>query len=160
MKIRKAQLHDIEQLTDYGVILLKQHSDLDPYFTPIKTVGKVYRKFLEGYLDSKDKLFLVAESNGIIIGYAVGGIQTRSPIFKVSEIGYINDVFVEKEFRKLGIAKGFLKELKKWFEGKNIQYIELSVHARNEIGKKTWTKFGFEAYEIKKRVKMENFNVT
>ena len=159
MEIRKAKLQDIEQVTKYGLILLKQHSDLDPYFTPIETVGEVYRKFLEGCLHSEDKLLLVAEIDGKLVGYAAGVIQTRSPIFRIAENGYINDVFVEEAFRKLGIAREFLTELKKWFESKGIKHVELSVLAGNEVGKKTWTKFGFEVYEIKKRVEMGKFKI-
>ena len=159
MEIRKAKPQDIEQITKFGVILLKQHSDLDPYFTPVKTVDKVYRKFLEGCLDSEDKLLLVAENNGKLVAYTVGEIQSRSLIFEISENGYINDVFVVEEFRKLGIARKFLSELKNWFKSKDIKYIELSVHAKNEIGIKTWAKFGFDDYEIKKIVEMEKFNI-
>ena len=160
MVIRKAKLQDIEQITKYGIILLKQHSDLDPYFAPIETVDKVYRKFLEGCLNSENKLLLVAENNGKLMGYAAGEIQTRSPIFRISENGYINDVFVEEEFRELGIARKFLTELKNWFESKNIKHIELSILANNVIAKKTWATFGFEAYEIKKRVKIGEFKIT
>ena len=159
IEIRKAIQQDIEQVTNFGLILLKQHSDLDPYFTPTETVDKVYRRFLEGCLNSEDKLFLVAENNGKLVGYAVGEIQKRSPIFMITENGYINDVFVQAEFRKLGIARKFLIELKKWFKTKDIKYVELSVHAKNEIGKKTWAKFGFDAYEIKKRVEMVKFDI-
>ena len=160
MEIRKAKQQDIEQVTKYGLILLKQHSDLDPYFTPTETVDKVYRKFLEGCLSSENRLLLVAENKGKLVGYAAGEIQTRSPIFKIAKNGYINDVFVEEEFRKLGIARKFLIELKNWFESKGIAHVELSVLVENEVGKKTWTKFGFEAYEIKKRVEMAKFDIT
>ncbi len=159
MEIRKATLQDLEQVLKYGLILLKQHSDLDPYFEPTKTVDKVYRKFLEGCLYSENKLFLIAENNEKLMGYATGEIQTRSPIFKITEYGYINDVFVAGEFRRLGIAGKFLTELKKWFESKSIKHVELSVLANNEIGKKTWAKFGFETYEIKKRVEMRKFEI-
>ncbi|MDD2385237.1 MAG: GNAT family N-acetyltransferase [Bacteroidales bacterium] len=159
MKIRKAKQKDIEQLTKYGNILLKQHSKIDPYFTPIENADKIYRKFLESSLNSENKLLLVAEKNEKLLGYAVAEIQTRSPIFKISKNGYINDVFVLEEFRKLGIATKFLLELKKWFKAKDIIYIELSVLANNEIGKKTWEKFGFDAYEIKERVEIKKFNI-
>lgn len=159
MKIRKAKQQDIDQLTKYGNILLKQHSDLDPYFTPIENADKTYRKFLETSLNSEDKILLVAEDNGKLLGYAVAEIQTRSPIFKISKNGYINDVFVLEEFRKLGVASKLLVEIKNWFKAKDVKYIELAVLANNEIGKKTWAKFGFEAYEIKERVEMKKFNI-
>ena len=159
MEIREAIVQDIEQVTKFGVRLLKQHSDLDPYFAPVKNIDKLYRKYLEMCLDSKNYLFLVAEKKGKLAGYAIGEIQARSPVFKINKNGYINDVFVDEEFRKLGIAKMFLSELKKWFKDKNVKYVELSVHVKNEIGKKTWEKFEFDTYEIKKRVEMKNFKI-
>lgn len=159
MNIRKAKPQDIEDLTKHGLNLLRQHSDLDPYFTPADIADKIYRKFLESCLNSEDKLLLVADIKGKVVAYAAGEIQTRSPIFKIKENGYINDIFVEKEFRKLGIARKFLTEFKEWFISKNIEYVELSVLANNQIAQKTWEKFGFKSYENKKRVKMREFNI-
>ena len=157
MEIRKAKLQDLEQVTKFGLVLLKQHSDLDSYFTPIDTVVIAYRNFLESSLNSENRLLLVAEKNGKLMGYAAAEIQARSPIFKITENGYINDVYVKDEFRQLGIAGKFLTELKNWFESKNIKHVELSVLANNEVAKKTWAKFGFESYELKKRVEMRDF---
>ena len=114
---------------------------------------------MERSLLSEDRLLLVAEIDGKIVGYAAAEIQARSPIFRIAKNGYINDVFVEEEFRKLGIAREFLTELKKWFESKGIKHVELSVLADNEVGKKTWAKFGFETYEIKKRVSIGKFKI-
>ena len=101
MEIRKAKPQDIEQLTKFGLVLLKQHSELDPYFTPTDTADKLYRKFLESCLYSEDGIVLVAENNEELVGYAVGEIKTRSAIFMITDYGYINDVFVDKEFRKI-----------------------------------------------------------
>lgn len=95
------------------------------------------------------------------MGYAVAEIQTRSQIFQITENGNINDVFVEEEFRKTRYSQyDFERTQKKWFKIKKVQYVELSVLAKNEIGKKTWVKFGFDAYEIKERVEMTKFNIT
>lgn len=159
MEIREAKPEDLDQLTQYGIDLLMQHAEFDSYFTPIEKVDKIYRIFLEGCLSSDNKLLLVAEKEGQLAGYAAGEIQTRSPVFKVAQSGYINDVFVKQEFRKLGIATKFLKNLKQWFQANHIEHVELSVLTKNEIGIKTWRKFGFEAYELKKRVRMGDFDI-
>lgn len=160
MIIRKAKLKDVQKITEYGVSLLKQHHNFDPYFAPAKNVNEVYRKFFKSCIYAKNRLLLVAEENGKIIGYAVGELCSRPPVFKIRKFGHISDVFVEKNFRKLGIAKQFLRVLKKWFKAKNIQHIELSVHEKNEIGKKAWAKYGLKDYMIKRRVGMGEFNIT
>ncbi|MBI2638094.1 GNAT family N-acetyltransferase [Candidatus Peregrinibacteria bacterium] len=159
MEIRKAKLKDIKQITDYGVSLLKQHYELDTYFAPAKNLYEVYRKFFKGCVYSKNRYLLVAEEKGKIVGYAIGELGSRPPVFKIRKFGFISDVFVEKNFRKLGIAKQFLLELKKWFKSKKLNHIELTVHVKNEIGKKAWAKYGLEDYIIKKRVEMEKFSI-
>lgn len=85
--------------------------------------------------------------------------KTNPMCLLLLKFGHISDVFVEKNFRKLGVAKQFLKKLKKWFKNKNLKHIELSVHEKNEVGKKAWAKYGLEDYMIKKRVKMGKFNI-
>lgn len=158
MKIRKAKPKDIEQVTEYGVSLLKQHYDFDSYFAPAKNVHEVYQKFFKSCIHAKNRNLLIAEENGKIVGYAVGELGSRPPVFKIRKFGFISDVFVEKKFRKQGISKQFLLELKKWFKSKNLKHIELTVHVKNEVGKKAWGKYGFEDYIIKKKVGMEKFN--
>jgi len=159
MDIRKAKLKDIKKVTTYGVTLLKQHYDFDPYFAPSKNVNEVYRKFFKSCIYSKNRHLLVAEENGKIVGYAIGEISSRPPVFKIRKIGFISDVYVEENFRKLGIAKQFLKELKKWFISKKLNHIELTVHVKNETAKIAWAKYGLEDYIIKKRVGMGKFNI-
>ena len=89
--------------------LIKQHSDLNPYFIAVESVDKAYRKFLESCLDADDKLLLVAESNGKLMGYTIGVIKERSQIFEINENGYIRDIFVKEEYRECGIAKDILE---------------------------------------------------
>lgn len=159
MEIRKATLKDIKQMIDCALSLLKYHYDFDPYFAPVKNVKDVYQKFFKRCIYSNKRHLLVAEENKKIIGYALGELGSRPPVFKIRKIGFINDVFVERKFRKLGIAKQFLLELYKWFKSKKLEYIELTVHVKNEIGKKAWTKYGFEDYMVKQRIKMGKFDI-
>jgi ribosomal protein S18 acetylase RimI-like enzyme len=159
MKIRKAKLKDVEQVAVYGVGLLKQHCGLDSYFAPAKDVKEVYRKFFKRCVFSKNRHLLVAEENGKIVGYALGELGSRPPVFKIRKIGFINDVFVAEEFRHHGIATQFLCELKRWFRSKNLEHIEISVHVENPLAKKVWEKYGFEEYMIKQRVEMAKFEV-
>lgn len=159
MVIRKAKLRDVKQVTEYGVSLLKLHHEFDPYFAPAKNVYEVYRKFFKGCIYSKNRRLLVAVEKGEIVGYAIGELSSRPPVFKIRKIGFVSDIFVEKKFRKLGIAKQFLRELKIWFKSKKLKHIELTVHVKNEVGKKAWAKYGLEDYIIKKRVEMNKFNI-
>ena len=159
MEIRKAKLKDITQITNYGLELLKYHQGIDLYFTPDKNAKEFYQKLFKKFIYSKNSNLLVAEDCGKIIGYALGGIHPRMPIFKIKRIGSINDIFIIKKFRKTGISKLFLIEMKKWFKNKKIKYIELSVHIENKIGKKVWLRYGFEDYMLKQRIEIEKLHL-
>ncbi|HLD31397.1 MAG TPA: GNAT family N-acetyltransferase [Patescibacteria group bacterium] len=159
MIVRKAKLKDVNKITKYGVNLLKQHYAFDPYFAPVKNVNKIYQKFFRSCIYAKTRLLLVAEEDKKIIGYALGEISSRPPVFKIRKTGFISDIFVEKNSRKNGIAKQFLAELKKWFKNKKLKHIELTVHVKNEVGKKAWNNYGLRDSIIKKRVDIEKFNI-
>jgi len=159
MEIRKAKLKDITQIADFAVSLLKYHHDIDSYFAPAKDVKDVYRKFFKRCIYSKNRYLLVAEEDNKVIGYALGELGSRPPVFKIRKIGFISDMFVDKNFRKSGIAKQFLAKLFIWFKSKKLKYIELTVHVKNEIGNKAWAKYGFEDYMKKQRVELGKFNI-
>lgn len=155
MKIEKAKIKDVPKIAEYGFELLKYHQSLDIFFTPDKDAEEIYRDFFKKCVYSRNNQLLVAKENDKIVGYALGGVHPRMPFFMNKKIGSINDMFIKKEFRNKGISKLFLLEMKKWFRSKKIEQLELSVHIRNEIGRKVWLKYGFSDYMIKQRIKLE-----
>lgn len=56
----------------------------------------------------------------------------------------------------MGIAKQFLNQLYTWFERKQLKYVELTVHPKNEDAKKAWSKYRFKEYMSKQRKKLNN----
>jgi len=157
MQIRKAKLKDINQLITLAIDLLAYHQKLDSYFAPVKNLRKVYQKFFKGSIYSGNRCVLVAEKDNNIIGYTVGELYFRPPVFKIQKIGQVSDVFVERNYRKSGIAKQFLDELFKWFKVKKIEYVEISAHIKNNIGKKAWERSGFSDFMMRQRVKVDDF---
>lgn len=160
MKIRKAKLKDIEQITNYGIKLISYHQKLDSYFAVDKGAKDCYRKIFKKSIYSKNSNLLVAEKDGKIIGYALGGMHPRLSIFKIKKIGSVNDMFVEEKFRKNGISKRFMEELGVWFRSKKIKYVEISVHVKNDMGKKTWAKYGFREYMTKQMIEIDKMQIS
>ena len=116
MTIRKAKIKDVPNLVQLAMELLKYHESFDPYFAPAKNAKDVYAKFFKRCIYSTIKQLLVAEYNGEIAGYALGEISSRPPVFKIRNIGAINDMFVAEKFRKSGVAKQLLTELLDWIK--------------------------------------------
>ena len=149
MIIRKAKVKDVVGLAKFGVKLIKYHHKLDPYEAPAEDIEKVYLSYFKKCIHSNKKLLLVAVEGDKIIGYTLGSLTLRSPVFKLREIGYIDDMFIDEEYRKNGIAQKFLDELFLWFKGKDVSNVEVTVHTENDIGKKAWAKYGFKDYSMR-----------
>ena len=154
MIIRKAKLKDVEVVAAFAVKLFKAHAAWDRFFTPSKDVDKVCREFIKRCVYSRNRYLLVAEEDGKVIGYALGEVVGRPPSSKIRKIGFISDVYVEESFRRGGVGKQFVFEFYKWFKSKKLQYIEMTVHVKNTVGKKAWAKYGFETCMEKQRVEL------
>lgn len=158
MKIRKAKLKDIPIIVKLAIDLVKYHEKFDKYFEPVKNVKSVYSKYFKNCIYSTKKKLLVALDEDRIIGYALGEISVRSPVFKKNKIGIINDMLIIKEYRRKKIANSFLKELFDWFNSKKIKNIELTVHSNNPNAISAWKKYGFKDFMIKKRLILSRKN--
>lgn len=159
MIIRKAKIKDVPIIVKLAMELLKYHKDFDSYFAPAKNAKDVYVKFFKRCIHSSMKQLLVAENDGEIVGYALGEISSRPPVFKIRNIGAINEMLVAEKFRKSEVAKQLLTELLDWIKSKKskyqkLDYIELSVHTENIIGQKAWAKYGFKEFMSKQRMKL------
>nr|MCU0344259.1 GNAT family N-acetyltransferase [Ignavibacterium sp.] len=93
-------------------------------------------------------LVLVAQHKTEIIGCAYIIIKSGSLDFGPEKIGYICDVYVDKSYRRLGIAKRFLSEAIAWLKIREIHTLEASWSVHSEEAKKTWPALGFVPISI------------
>lgn len=154
MLVRKATLKDIPETSKMGYELNRHHEKFDPYFVQSKNAMNVYKKLDKKALKSPKSLFLVAEENEKIVGYAIAKIDKRPDVYGIRKIGFINSVYVKKECRRLGISKMFMKQIIDWFKRKKIKYIELHVHSKNKIAQNAYAKYGFKPFLITQRMKI------
>ena len=151
LTIRDATKEDIQTIADYCIALLEQHYELDTNFKPNDKARESYFSFLIEAIESDKNKVLVAEINNCVIGYALGEIHKKPPVFALEKYGFISDVYIIDKFRKQGISKQLFKELYLWFEKKGLSLVELSVHLKNKGAAKTFEKAGFQQYMIKYR---------
>jgi len=152
--IRKAKLKDITQTAKLAYKLNDHHAKFDRYYTLNKDALSHFKTFHKRNIYSKKSLFLVAEYENKIIGYVIGKMEERPPIFKEKDIGFVMAMYVKEKFRRQGIAKMFLDKLLSWFKKNKITNIELHVHPKNDPGIKAWEKSGFKTFLFHQRVKL------
>ena len=91
------------------------------------------------------------ELEGNIVGIA--HYRTMPRPIKGEYIGFLDDLFVEPEFRGLQIAKKLIDYLKSLSKANNWNGVRWITHSSNENAKKLYDKIanntGFELYELK-----------
>lgn len=157
MKIRRATKKDVELLTrkwlefeDYQKSLWKgSKKKLNDTFEEMKKgSSKYFEKEISSHLKMNNSVYLIAEEKGEFLGYLSFSIKKRSSIQRLGKEGRLHYAFIKEEHRGKGIFQKLLKEAKKWFKEKGINYWTLSVSAENPKAHELYKKLGFVDKEI------------
>jgi ribosomal protein S18 acetylase RimI-like enzyme len=142
--IRKGRLKDAEVVVKLWQELMEYHHQIAAIdFMMIPNASELWLKFYRTHVRSRTKISLVAEEDGKIVGYLLGSIQPRPPIFKVNKEAMITDMYVASNKRRKGIGNKLVLEFFNWAKIKEMKYAVLNVVPENEPGKKFWSNHGF-----------------
>jgi len=105
-------------------------------------------------ISSADESWLVAESDGKLVGFFSAEIMPAIPVFEPERIGLISDAYLEEAFRGKGIAKEAVSQFLKWFRENGVKSAELNVATRNPEAMRAWEGLGFTEYLKKMRLEL------
>jgi len=149
LKIREARKADFPILVDF-LNKLALHVAGSPPQALKKEERKLLQDNLADALVDDDKLVIVAdlpESGVVGMGYIYilrsQGIWEQADEQELNS-AVIDDIWVEPDFRKLGIFSALLSELIAFAENRGVQELELEYAATNKEAKATWTRLGFK----------------
>lgn len=148
--IRKAKIEDSAMIVALMKQLIDEHRGLDAYYKEFSDYQELPEYIAETIKD-RDKLLLVAEKNNRAIAYFIGAIEEAPYYSSEKKIGVVTDTCVDKKHRRSGILSQLFEEALSWFNSKKINYIELSVDARNSAAVSAWRKLGFADYKLRMR---------
>lgn len=101
--IKKAEQNDIEAIASLAIMMWDDH-----------TVDDLKKEFLQIFSNGDSQFFLKYENN-MPVGFAQ--CQLRHDYVegtKTTPVGYLEGIFIEKDFRNKGYAKELLTECEKW----------------------------------------------
>ena len=104
--VRPATPADEKAMGRLGAMLVAEHHDYDSlrFIAPIPGLAKRYGEFLISQADKPDKLVLVAEREGEVVGYAYGGVEGNDYMVLRGPAGEIYDVVVDPDHRRQGVG--------------------------------------------------------
>lgn len=147
--IRKAAKGDLSALVEFLIKLTLHVAGEAPQALKKKERRKLM-DFLASSLEDNDKLVAVAEAPGtglVGMGYIyvwrsqsiwehAGDVEFRS--------GIIDNIWVEPDFRKLGIFTAILGELIAFAESRGAYELILEYSVSNKEAEATWARLGFK----------------
>jgi ribosomal protein S18 acetylase RimI-like enzyme len=94
---------------------------------------------------------LVAESNGIFVGFVAGWIEETDNVGEARDsnrVGYISDICVMPAFRGRRIAARLLREIERHVAHFDIKRLRINALAANKSARASYEYAGFVPYEI------------
>ena len=144
MKIRKAVKNDLlnyvslrrEDILEYSHIIKED----------IKIDEEKLKKEFKDLIDSKENIVFIAEEGNELVGYLNGNILKN--IWQ--ESGYINDLFVTKNFKRKGVGTQLIKSFIEYLKKKKIKKCKLGVNIKNTPAIALYNELGFKTdhYEM------------
>ena len=146
-RIRQATAADAAALGRLGALLMRTHYDFDPqrFLSPGTSPERGYASFLRSQLQDEDVVVLVAEDRerGQVLGYVYAGLEPLSWKELRDAAGFIHDVAVEPDFRRLGIAAALIEGATEWLRGRGAPRVLLWTAEQNEGAQRLFARLGF-----------------
>lgn len=141
MNYRVATMEDAEKLDNLLSKLIEDEKN--NYDDSIEST--MVNGFFKNIIIRDDTMIYLCEDYDSIVGYIYAFIDGSK--------GKIDALFVEKDYRNKKIASNLIEYIKKWFQEKKINHVEISVLSKNIIAKELYNKSGFTTF--KEIMKME-----
>ncbi len=104
-----------------------------------------YGAFLGGQLENPDMCVLVAERDGVIVGYVWVAIEPESYKELRAQAGYIHDILVTDDARGGGAGARLIEAAVDWLREQGMPRVLLWTAAPNEMARKLFEAHGFSA---------------
>lgn len=145
-RIREAKRQDIASVTALWEAMMAFHGERDPRFRFTVNAPREFERHLTAVLRSFSAKVYVAEAEGQVVGYILGEMHQRKPIYPVGNYGFISDISVQEAWRRHGIGQALVGTLMRWFRHEGATVIELFVSTANPVSTAFWEKMGFGDY--------------
>jgi GNAT superfamily N-acetyltransferase len=143
--IRRANEADLPALGKLGASLLLLHHAFDPdrFMAPPADPEAGYAWFLGTQLKEADAAVFVAERGGRVLGYVYTALEPQSWKELRDEAGFIHDVVVAEEGRRVGIATALIEKACEWLRSIGAPRVILWTAEKNDGAQRLFTRSGF-----------------
>ncbi|MDD2352408.1 MAG: GNAT family N-acetyltransferase [Atribacterota bacterium] len=144
-KIRSAEEKDIQTLARFRLSLQEHMEYLNSGILSLsqgarKSLPNRYRQWI---VDPMRSVICAELESGELAGMAVALVIEQTD-WSPPRVGRIDDVWVEKKYRRKGVTRQLIKHLLNFFSRHHVSTIALDFLSGNEEAESTWKSFGFK----------------
>lgn len=150
LNIRKAILEDQAYLLNLEQKVVEAER---PFNSAIKSEGAVYYDLTSLLTDDVSRV-VVAEANGHIIGTGYAQIRESKKSLQHCKHSYLGFMYVEPEYRGLGINKLIMDELMDWSKEQGVYDFYLDVYDGNDAAIRAYEKVGFSKSLVEMKINL------
>lgn len=144
--VREASRRDVPAISTLWKEMMDYHGARDPRFTFAPNAPREFEHHLISTMRSQGARVYVAEAEEQIIGYIIGEVHGRKPIYPVGVYGFVSDISVREDWRREGVGRALFETLLAWFHKNRATCVELFVAEENPVSTAFWQAMGFGPY--------------
>jgi GNAT superfamily N-acetyltransferase len=118
-----------------------------------------YKEILANYIDEyrshPDRRVLVAKIQGTVIGVIMGTIWNYLPIYTISRMGYIPELFIARQFRGHGVGSALIRAMELWFRERGIEFARIETIIAYDKNQSLYEKLGYRPFLIDLRRQLD-----
>lgn len=145
MRIRPAVQQDVPaiQKLNHDLFLSdnEHNHDLDCDW-PYSEEGE---KYFREAVDSEKYLSVVAEIDGVVVGYLNGYVKVPSTIY-LGKRAEIDNMCVDERARRNGVGRALIDEFKKWAKERGVERLIVEAFSGNSSAIEFYKQNGFSPY--------------
>ena len=149
VSVREAKVKDIPRLVRIYREFMAHFEELDPMFRQDSSYWTDRSKDnFSDDLNNKDKLYILIEENGNLVGFIDIRISRRPDDYIIKKTGHIESVYIRPEHRKKGYGKLLLDRAMEWFSLKKVNTFTIGTLPEDKAARSFWKKMGFKEYLV------------
>jgi ribosomal protein S18 acetylase RimI-like enzyme len=145
VSVRPARLSDMRAVGRLGALLVRVHHDFDPqrFIPATPQTERGYGSFLGTQLEEANVIVLVAESDGVVLGYTYAGVEGRDYMSLRGPAGVLYDIVVDPAHRGHGVGRTLLDATIAALAARGAPQVVLSTAERNDAAQRLFERAGF-----------------
>ena len=159
MEIRPAHPDDVPSVLPMVRRIAAMHEKLDPAKYSFRSdPGDMYHHWLIARADDPRSVFLVADAGGQpprLSGFLIGTVEREIPIYKIEEIGFIHDVWVEEDYRHEGVGRQLVTMAVERFRDIGVPQVRCDTAWKNQTARELFRACGFRESIVEMLIELE-----